>query len=69
MAKIMKTWYYIDKNFQIIDWSRETEPTNSFSNGLARIKIKGYWGFIDKKGNFVVKPVFNSVLDFTKINN
>jgi len=68
MAKIKKTWYYIDKNFQIIDWTRKTEPTNSFSNGLARIKIKGYWGFIDIHGNFVVKPIFNSVHDFTKFN-
>ena len=39
----------------------------SFSEGLApAANAKGYWGFIDKKGSWVIKPVYNFTDSFEK---
>ena len=38
----------------------------SFSEGLAEVKLNGKWGFIDKKGNFVVKPQYADCTSFMK---
>ena len=38
----------------------EVEDISDFSNGLARIKIDGKYGYIDKKGNIIVEPQYRS---------
>jgi hypothetical protein len=46
------------------------ESANSFSQGLAAVKMNGKWGFIDKTGAFILKPIYdNIVVSFLKINN
>ena len=40
------------------------QEAHSFSNGLARVKIDGKFGFIDKIGAFAVKPVLDGASDF-----
>ncbi|MEP7144377.1 MAG: WG repeat-containing protein [Ferruginibacter sp.] len=38
----------------------EFSNARSFGEGLApAANAKGYWGFIDKKGNWVIKPVYH----------
>jgi hypothetical protein len=36
----------------------------SFSDGMARVKVKNKFGFIDHSGQFVIKPEFPDALDF-----
>jgi len=36
-----------------------------FCNGLARVKLKGKWGYIDTTGNVVVPPKYNEVQNFS----
>ena len=35
-----------------------------FSEGLARIKVEGKWGYIGKTGKMVIEPVFKKAGDF-----
>ncbi|WP_410689432.1 WG repeat-containing protein [Campylobacter lari] len=30
-------------------------------------KLNGKWGFIDKSGKFIIKPIFDEVRNFKKI--
>ncbi len=42
----------------------EFSNARNFSEGLAPVSnSKGYWGYIDKKGNWVIKPLY----DFTDV--
>lgn len=36
-----------------------------FCNGLARVKTKNKWGYIDTTGNVVVPPKYNEVENFS----
>lgn len=53
-----------DSNFR---WVVEPkfEIAEDFNEGLARIKLNGKWGFIDKEGTMIVKPVYDSVMNFS----
>ncbi len=35
--------------------------------GLAVVQINGKWGFIDKNGNFAIKPVYDGVSPFSEV--
>ena len=35
-----------------------------FSEGLAHVKIRGKWGFIDKSGEYVINPQFEDAKSF-----
>ena len=37
----------------------------NFNDGLAKVKKEGKFGFIDKKGNFIVNNIYDFVGDFT----
>lgn len=37
--------------------------------GLARVKYKGKWGFIDRTGNFVINPIFEELSDFDDLGH
>jgi hypothetical protein len=43
----------------------EFEAAYGFSEGLAAVKYKGKWGFIDRAGVFAIKPAFSSVGSFS----
>lgn len=38
---------------------------DSFSNGLARVKIEDKWGYIDKTGKLVIPPQFDEAASFS----
>ena len=42
------------------------DSAGNFSEGLAAVKINDKWGYIDKKGNFVIQPQFDSVYNFSQ---
>ena len=44
--------------------SPQFDGAESFSEGLALVKVDGKRGFIDKKGTIVITPQFESALDF-----
>lgn len=55
--------------FNFMQKAREaTGCTNvlRFSNGLAPVQIKDYWGFIDTKCKIVIEPVYTSALWFNE---
>ncbi len=37
-----------------------------FSNGLAMAKRKGKWGYIDKKGDWIIEPIYDHVHPFNE---
>lgn len=37
---------------------------SGFANGLAAVKIKNKWGYIDDKGIFVIKPIYKEANNF-----
>ena len=36
-----------------------------FSDGLARVRIGGKWGYVNKEGQVVIKPQFDDIWDFS----
>ncbi len=42
------------------------EYVNTFSEGLAPVRIDGKWGFIDKEGKIVINPQFDEVYKFSE---
>lgn len=54
-------WVFVDKNLLV--WHTEDNPfqdVSAFSNGLAAVKYKGKWGYIDTTFNYVVKPQYDT---------
>lgn len=56
----------IDKKGEIKFALKEVEQARMFSEGLAPVKIKGQWGFVDKKGEIVIAPQFDQVGTFSE---
>ncbi len=57
---------YIDKTGRfVIGTSFNIRNANSFSDGIALVKVDGY-GYIDRNGTFIIKPAFNGVGDFSE---
>ncbi len=54
----------IDSKGEIKFELREAAVASSFHEGMASIKIKDKWGFIDKDGKVVINPQFDKVLEF-----
>lgn len=40
------------------------EKVRGFSDGLAAVKQKGKWGYVDVKGNIAIAPIYLNVRDF-----
>jgi WG containing repeat len=41
------------------------EFADSFSEGLALVKVEGKYGFVDESGHFVIEPVYSNALSFS----
>ncbi len=57
-------WSYIDTKGQIIDIQNNRDSFCEFSEGLAKGKQNGLWGFYNKEGIWVIKPQFKNIRDF-----
>lgn len=55
---------FIDKNNKILFTVDKAEYCFGFKEGLARVQIKGKYGFIDKSGKIIVNPIYEDAQDF-----
>lgn len=46
-----------------------TEGGGNFNNGLAKVRINGQSGYINRQGKTIISPNFDRVLDFSKPDN
>lgn len=46
-----------------------TEGGGNFNNGLAKVRINGQSGYINRQGKTIIAPNFDRVLDFSKPDN
>ena len=56
-----EAWVFIDKNMMV--WQPEEEPYQNilpFSFGLAAVKHKGKWGYVDKDFNYTIPLKYDS---------
>jgi len=61
----------VQQYFRILDetllFDKEFEVAKPFSEkGLARVKVKGKWGFINRQGNFIIPPLYDLVGEFSE---
>ncbi|MBC6452837.1 MAG: WG repeat-containing protein, partial [Hormoscilla sp. SP5CHS1] len=56
---------YINKTGQIVI-APKFDEANSFSEGLADVKIDGKWGYINKTGQIVIAPKFDEANSFSE---
>lgn len=55
------TWRFIDKNGKKSDFPYVFEDIHyGFSEGLAAVKYKGLWGYIDTSGAFIIEPQYSN---------
>lgn len=66
----------IDVNDIDIVTKPQYDKIGDFQNGLAKVKLNGKWGFIDKDGNLAIEVIYDEVDDFNyqgfakiKLNN
>ncbi len=60
---------YIDQTGKLVikhNTGGSSEGLGRFSTGLAAVKFGNKFGYIDKKGNVVIKPEFDSAFYFSK---
>lgn len=64
-TKILSGCGYIDMQGKIaIPPDPKIQKAKPFSEGLASVKIKGKWGYINRSGSIVIQPEFNGVSSF-----
>jgi len=56
--------YFIDRQGKRI-FDAEFEEAYGFHEGLAAVKVNGKWGYIDRTGAFVIKPVYSGAGSFS----
>jgi hypothetical protein len=61
-------WALIDKNGNEVTKKHFSsfDEYNMFSEGLVAVRTKKKYGFIDRNGNFVIKPRFNDASNFSE---
>lgn len=42
------------------------DAAGDFTEGLARVQLKGKWGYINKKGNWVIEPQYSLCYEFNE---
>lgn len=55
---------FIDKNDKIQFTIDDADLVMGFTEGRARVRIKGKWGFIDKSGILTINPIYDQAKDF-----
>jgi hypothetical protein len=59
------TAYFDVKGNVVLPFQNRYETYGNFSEGLARIRINEKWGYINKKGEEVIRPQFHYADDFS----
>ena len=57
-------WHYVDPECYTIIYDKGYEDVGSFSNGLAKVKKDGKWGFIDLYGKEAIPCVHDKAYSF-----
>lgn len=59
-------WGFIDKTgrFRFHDKNGEIQELRSYSEGLAAVKARGKWGFLDKAQRVRIDPIYDEVRDY-----
>ena len=57
-------YYFINKNFEQVFKELVIEDAKGFSDGLAAVKLDTLWGFIDKYGDWKIKPKYKVANSF-----
>ncbi len=60
-------WKFINKKGQHVFEDLLFEKAEDFANGFARIRLNDRWGFINLKGDLIIKPQFEVSFDFETI--
>lgn len=55
---------FINKENKILFTVDKAEICFGFSEGMARVKIKGKWGYIDKTGKLIINPIYDDANEF-----
>ncbi|HLO57217.1 MAG TPA: WG repeat-containing protein [Bacteroidales bacterium] len=65
LARVMfnEKWYYISLKGEMIDFGM-SEIMDDFHDGLSKGRKDGKWGFLNSKGEWVIKPRFVNARDF-----
>ena len=61
-------WALIDKSGVEVTKKHfsSNDPIGQFSNGLAAVRFKDKWGFINNNGDFVIKPQYDDADNFSE---
>ncbi len=57
-AKFASQYAFIDKDGKLAVGGRPFAEARPFQDGRAAVKMEGKWGFINKKGSFVIPPKY-----------
>ena len=63
-VKDKDSFYYIDANGKKL-FDKEFSYAGAFQDGIAVVEKKGKTGYIDTKGNYCVKPIYDQGSDMT----
>lgn len=62
--RMFKKYGLKDAKGRIVLPAKYDEIDDKFVSGMARVRSKGRWGFIDESGKVTVRPAFDRVRDF-----
>ena len=65
LVKYSGSWMYINPEGKKLDLQFSIDEFNSFVEGLAVVKSKGFFGVISPDGQWVVKPIFEAIGEIT----
>ncbi len=66
IVEINDTKHYVDVKGKFYGKLGEYEIFHNFSEGLARVRVGDYWGFIDTSFSIVIQPAYNNAKDFSE---
>jgi hypothetical protein len=61
--RIDEKWGFIDRQGTIVI-EPSFDAAESFSQGLAKVKVGDKWGFIDRQGAVAIAPIYDEVDSF-----
>jgi hypothetical protein len=56
---------FIDVSGELVLWLPEATDVGCFSEGVARVRVGGSYGYVDRSGDFEIDPQFRYATDFS----